>query len=68
MKQFSDIHYTILGLLSTCGWVSLPLLELLDYGYTYRTRTLKTLLDEQLIRKSGKGRNKAYALAAKGRH
>ena len=68
MKQFSDIHYTILGLLSTCGWVSLPLLELLDYGYTYRTRALKTLLDEQYIRKSGKGRAKAYAISTKGRN
>lgn len=68
MKQFSDIHYTILGLLSTCGWVSLPLLELLDYGYTYRTRALKTLLDGQYIRKSGKGRAKAYAISAKGRN
>lgn len=68
MKQFSDIHYTILGLLSTCGWVSLPLLELLDYGYTYRTRALKTLLDGQFIRKSGKGRAKAYAISAKGRN
>lgn len=68
MKQFSDIHYTILGLLSTCGWVSLPLLELLDYGYTYRTRTLKTLLDGQYIRKSGKGRAKAYAIFTRGRN
>ena len=68
MKQFSDIHYTILGLLSTCGWVSLPLLELLDYGYTYRTRALKTLLDGQYIRKSGKGRAKAYAISTKGRN
>ena len=68
MKQFTDIHYTILGLLSTCGWVSLPLLELLDYGYTYRTRALKTLLDGQFIRKSGKGRAKAYAISTKGRN
>ena len=68
MKQFSDIHYTILGVLSTCGWVSLPLLELLDYGYTYRTRALKTLLDGQYIRKSGKGRAKAYAISTRGRN
>lgn len=68
MKRFTDIHYTILGLLSTCGWVSLPLLELLDYGYTYRTRSLKTLLDGQYIRKSGKGRTKAYAISTKGRN
>lgn len=68
MEQISDIHYTILGLLAGCGWVSQSLLGLLDYSYSYRTRALKTLLDEQLIRKSGKGRNKAYALAAKGRH
>ena len=68
MKQFSDIHYTILGLLSTCGWVSLPLLELLDYGYTYRTRALKTLLDGQYIRKIGKGRAKAYAISTRGRN
>ena len=62
MKQFSDIHYTILGLLSTCGWVSLPLLELLDYDYTYRTRALKTLLEGQYIRKSGKGGKKAKSI------
>ena len=68
MEQISDIHYTIFGLLAGCGWVSQSLLGLLDYSYSYRTRALKTLLDEQLIRKSGKGRNKAYALAAKGRH
>ena len=68
MEQISDIHYTIFGLLAGCGWVSQSLLGLLDYSYSYRTRALKTLLDKQLIRKSGKGRNKAYALAAKGRH
>ena len=68
MERFSDIHNTVLMLLAECGWVSQPLLGLLDYSYTYRTRALKTLLDEQLIRKSGKGGNKAYALAAKGRH
>ena len=68
MEQISDIHYTIFGLLAGCGWVSQSLLGLLDYSHSYRTRALKTLLDEQLIRRSGKGRNKAYALAAKGRH
>lgn len=68
MEQFSDIHFAILGLLAQCGWVSRPLLELLDYSYTYRTRNLKILLDGQYIRKFGKGRNKAYALTARGRN
>ena len=68
MSVFSDVHYSILRLLAECGWVSQRLLELTGYSYTYRTRSLKLLLDLQYIRKQGQGENKAYALAAKGRN
>lgn len=68
MNRFSDVHYAILRLLAECGWVSQSMLELTDYSYTYRTRSLKMLLDQQYIRKQGKGKEKAYALAPKGRN
>lgn len=67
MNQFSDAQYMFLRLLAECGRVSHPMLELTGYSYTYRTRCLKALLDQQYIRKQGKGRSKSYALAAKGR-
>ena len=68
MDRFSDVHDTILQLLAECGWVSQSVLELIGYSYTYRTRSLKTLLDQQYIRKQGKGKSKSYALAVKGRN
>ena len=66
MEQISDIHYTIFGLLAGCGWVSQSLLGLLDYSYSYRTRALKTLLDEQLIRKAAREETKHMHLRQKG--
>lgn len=68
MLQFSDVHYSVMQLLAECGWVSRPLLELFGYSYTYQARCLKTLLDQQFIRKQGKGQAKSYALATKGRN
>lgn len=68
MQPFSDVHYTLMQLLAECGWVSRPLIDLAGYSYTYQTRSLKTLLDQQYIRKQGKGRFKCYALATKGRN
>lgn len=68
MNHLSDVHLAILRLLAECGWVSPALLELTGYSYTYRTRALKLLLDQQLIRKQGEGRAKAYALATRGRN
>lgn len=65
---FSDVHYSLLQLLAECGWVSRPLIDLFGYSYTYQTRNLKRLLDEQYIRKQGEGRIKCYALATKGRN
>jgi len=68
MSQLSDVNYTILQLLAECGWVSQSTLKLTGYSYTYRIRNLKMLLDQQYIRKQGKGKEKSYALATKGRN
>lgn len=68
MCALSDIHYSLMQLLAECGWVSRPLIDLVGYSYTYQTRSLKLLLDEQYIRKQGEGRYKCYALAVKGRN
>lgn len=68
MLQLSDVHYSVMQLLAECGWVSRPLLEFFGYSNPYQTRCLKTLLDQRLIRKQGKGVAKSYALAARGRN
>ena len=68
IERLSDIHDTILRLLAECRWVSPALLELTGYSYTYRTRALKLLLQQQYIRKQGEGRAKAYAISTKGRN
>lgn len=68
MNHLSDIHTAVLQLLAECGWVSQSALGLIGYSYTYRTRALKLLLDQQYIRKQGEGRAKAYTLSAKGRN
>lgn len=68
INDFLDVHYAILRLLAGCGWVSHTMLELTGYSYSYRTRSLKLLLDQQFIRKQGQGKNKAYTLTAKGRN
>lgn len=68
MLQLSDVHYAVLQLLAECGWVSRPMLNLTGYSNPYQTRCLKTLLDNQYIRKQGKGKSKSYALAARGRN
>lgn len=66
IERLSDIHDTILRLLAECRWVSPALLELTGYSYTYRTRALRLLLQQQYIRKQGEGRAKAYAISTKG--
>ncbi|MCI9669885.1 MAG: hypothetical protein HFG19_09465, partial [Oscillospiraceae bacterium] len=43
-------------------------MELTGYSYTYRTRALRLLLQQQYIRKQGEGRAKAYAISTKGRN
>lgn len=68
IERLSDIHDTILRLLAECRWVSPALLELTGYSYTYRTRALRLLLQQQYIRKQGEGRAKAYAISTKGRN
>ena len=68
MYHLSDIHLTILQLLAECGWVSPDLIGLTGYSYTYRTRALKLLLQQGLVRKQGEGQAKAYAISTKGRN
>ena len=67
MRDFSDIHFSILGLLAECGCVSRQTFNLMDYSYNYLTRSLKTLLDTSLVRLYGKGQNKYYTLTNAGR-
>jgi len=68
MNNFSDVHYAVLRLLADCGWVSQSVLALTGYSYPYMVRAVKTLLDRQLIRKQGKGKDKSYALTIMGRN
>ncbi len=51
---FGTFHYTILGLLSTCGLGVLPFWSCLDYGYTYRTPLPSKTLLTAVLKKSGK--------------
>lgn len=67
MLKFSDIHFSILGLLAVCGFVSRSMLDLMNYSTNYLNRSLRTLLDASLIRIYGKGKNKHYTLTAAGR-
>ena len=68
MTNFSDIHYSILGLLAECGCVSRTTLDLMDYTTNYMNRSLHALIDASLIRIYGKGQGKHYALTADGRN
>lgn len=67
MPPFSDIHYSILSLLAQCGYVSRATFDLLPYSYNYMITSVKTLVDKNAIRKSGRGRQKHYALNLSGR-
>ncbi|MDR1704985.1 MAG: hypothetical protein LBS19_09945 [Clostridiales bacterium] len=68
MPLYSDVHFAVLEMLADCGCVSRPMFELLDYNYYYLTRSVKTLLDTDAIRKYGKGQKKHYALNLAGRN
>ena len=69
MNHFSDVHTAILQLLAECGRVSQSARGLTGYSYTYCTRSLKLLLDQQYIRKQGESRTKSSTLlSTKGRN